>query len=144
MGGYTRPWRTKFIGCRGGEPVQRKELNRTESIVFLYGANDVVNRNPFPLDVMRHCSSYVVRRSLGCGDRTPHAVKKLPNKATTQGRETWCGAQQAPRTLVDADGNGVCNANHAGPSWLSVANASGDWRVGEEPSDYTPSATSTP
>jgi hypothetical protein len=38
-------------------------------------------------------------------------VCDYPNKATTQGRDSFCGAQQAPRTLVDTNGNGIFDDN---------------------------------
>ena len=72
----------------------------------LHWANSVENQD----NVRTYLKVEVTSKSLTVSNVVA-GVCDYPNKATTQGRESWCGAQQAPRTLVDTDGNGVYNAN---------------------------------
>ncbi len=72
----------------------------------LHWANSVENQD----NVRTYLKVAVTSKSLTVSNVVA-GVCDYPNKATTQGRESWCGAEQASRTLVDTDGNGVFNAN---------------------------------
>ncbi|MFH8249068.1 metallophosphoesterase [Microbacterium sp. B2969] len=72
----------------------------------LHWANSVENQD----NVRTYLKVEVTSKSLTVSNVVA-GVCDYPNKATTQGRETWCGAAQGPLTLVDTDGNGVYNAN---------------------------------
>ena len=72
----------------------------------LHWANSVENQD----NVRTYLKVAVTSKSLTVSNVVA-GVCDYPNKATTQGREDWCGAQQSPGTLVDTDGNGVYDAN---------------------------------
>lgn len=72
----------------------------------LHWANSVENQE----NVRTYLKVEVTSQSLTVSNVVA-GVCDYPNKATTQGRESWCGAGQSALTLADTDGNGVYNAN---------------------------------
>ena len=96
----TMPWAPAGANADNGTPAGTHSL---------HWANSVENQD----NVRTYLKVAVTSKSLTVSNVVA-GVCDYPNKATTQGRESWCGAEKASRTLVDTDGNGVFNTNQPG------------------------------
>jgi hypothetical protein len=93
----TMPWAAAGANAANGTPAGTHAL---------HWANSVENQD----NVRTYLKVDVTSTSLTVSNVVA-GVCAYPNKATTQGRETRCGAQQGAGALVDTNGNGVYDAN---------------------------------
>lgn len=93
----TMPWAPAGANAANGTPAGTHAL---------HWANSVENQD----NVRTYLKVEVTAKSLTVSNVVA-GVCDYPNKATTQGRDSFCGAQQAPRTLVDTNGNGIFDDN---------------------------------
>ena len=111
------------MGTMPWAPAKANPANGTAAGTHaLHWANSVENQD----NVRTYLKVEVTSQSLTVSNVVA-GVCDYPNKFTTQGVGSWCGAAQAPAALADTNGNGVFDRNQpASGAPASPSNANAD------------------